>query len=493
MLVSACGLVLGLEDGVYVAPDGSDDVVVGDSSGDASSDAREPPKDVIDIEANFATCDGAPPFVTDAIYVSMSTGVDSSTCGASTAPCKTVGKAVVRAASTTNKTIYLGKGVYDESVSINSGSENNTVIQGGFDDYPDAAWVQSCDQQKATIASTKTNFSVIVDGQTATLRLIKVVSRNEAPDNESVYAIVVKGGTLTLDNALLIAQNGGLGSDGKPGDPGFGCGSGSGGAAGVPGTPGTFSELTYAPTTAGTGGQGGAGAGQVGSMGACSNNCGTCGSAFVLGVDASIFDGGTFDGGTFDGGTFDGGTFDGGGFDSGVCVFTTFMNNSCAQAGNAGCGGSGGPGGAGGKGGGASIALYVNGSSKVTLMNGVSLNTASGGNGGAGGAGGAGAPGMTGPSGNSLTCDIGCGDGGFCNFILLAGGDGGTGSLGGMGQSGGGGAGGPTYLFVAPNLMQVDAALASPNWLMNSKLGIGGTGGQPNGAAGEAKTSRTIP
>jgi len=41
--------------------------------------------------------------------------------------------------------------------------------------------------------------------------------------------------------------------------------------------------------------------------------------------------------------------------------------------------------------------------------------------------------------------------------------------------------------------MQVDAALASPNWLMNSKLGIGGTGGQPNGAAGEAKTSRTIP
>ncbi len=495
-LVSACGLVLGLEDGIYVSPDGGGEDVTptGDSSGDAgadTSDAREPPKDVIDIEANFASCDGATTLAIDAVYVSPTGADNNGNCGKASAPCQTIATALTLAAKTTGKTIYLGHGdpnapnaVYDELVTINQQDQDKLVIQGGFDDYPDAAWVQNCNQQKAIIKSRNNDYTVLLSGYSATLRLVHVESRDNAPDDESVYAVVVNnGGKLTLDNTLLVAQNGGRGTDGAQGGMGSGCNNGSGGKVGAAGAPGTFSASSYLPTTAGTGDQGGAGPGQSGAMGTCDNNCGMCAIFSVFGLDGGV------DGGP-DGGPPDGGPPDGGG-----CLFTKFNSMRCGQPGDLGCGGSGGLGGEGGKGGGTSIALYVDGTtSKVTLINGVSLNTANGGNGGNGGAGGAGAPGMTGNDGIPFMCDIGCGDGGLCDFISLDGGAGGTGATGGVGNNGGGGAGGPTYLYVAPNLMQIDSTLAAPNWLtMNSKLGAGGSGGKPNGNAGEAKASRKIP
>lgn len=475
-MISACGLVLGLDDGVYV-DGGLDGFIPTDSASDAAADSREPLKDVIDIETNFATCDGSPPIVPGAIYVAVN-GTDSATCGTVGDPCKTIGAAL--ALAKTSKTIYVGPGSYDEQVLLGA-TEDGYTLQGGFDTFPDAAWVPNCSQQAATIQSTKTNYSVKVEGSTATLRLLKVISQGQAPDEQSVFAVVVNNGNVTLDNTLLLAENAGRGTDGTTGGQGIGCNANGGTTTGTPGAPGSFGTVDFMVAQAGQGGQGTAGVSNPGDPGECSFGCGMCVYQSFL-----LADGGPPEAGV------DGSTLDGGGApEGGTCMFG-FGQYLCAEDGGVGCGGSGGLGGTGGTGGGASVALFIAGQSKVTLVNGVSLNTANGGNGGNGGAGGAGAPGQTGIQGLDTTCFTGClGDGG-CGFKTLLGGDGGTGTMGGSGGVGGGGAGGPTYLYVSPNLSFVDGTLA-PNWQTNSKLGTAGFGGKPNGDAGEAKPSRKTP
>lgn len=319
-------------------------------------------------------------------------------------------------------------------------------------------------------------------GPGSTLRLVHVESRDQAPDDESVYAVVVNGGSLTLDNALLVAQNAGRGTDGTPGIQGMGCDLGGDGKNGAAGKPGSFSAVgfDFIPSTAGNGDPGEAGAGAFGGVGACDFNCGSRSYMSILAGDAAPPDSGGFDAG------FDGGLGDGGG-DGGVCNFFLFGNQTCAEDGGFGCGGSGGSGGGGGKGGGASIALYIAGKSKVTLVGGVSLNTANGGNGGNGGLGGSGAMGQVGNAGADITCDLSC-----MMSKVLKGGMGGTGAPGGVGGTGGGGAGGPTYLFVSPDLSYVDALLA-PNWASNSMLGKPGSGGSPSGVKGDAQQSLKTP
>jgi hypothetical protein len=66
--------------------------------------------------ASILLADAAPAYGATTFYVNAATGADSSTCGASTSPCQTIGQAVENA--TDGDTIMVAAGTYPESVSI---------------------------------------------------------------------------------------------------------------------------------------------------------------------------------------------------------------------------------------------------------------------------------------------------------------------------------------------------------------------------------------
>jgi hypothetical protein len=171
------------------------------------------------------------------------------------------------------------------------------------------------------------------------------------------------------------------------------------------------------------------------------------------------------------------------GLDSGTCNIA--IGQVCGDDGGPGCGGNGGNPGTGGQGGGASIPLYVTGTSQVTMINGAFF-VGYGGTGGNGGSGGGGASGQGGSTGGTENCFTGC-DASSClpdNPTVLAGGAGGAGGNGGNAGGGGGGAGGPTYFYVATAPATV--TLENSAFTLGASLfnGSPGTGGPPNGPNG---------
>jgi hypothetical protein len=186
-------------------------------------------------------------------------------------------------------------------------------------------------------------------------------------------------------------------------------------------------------------------------------------------VEVLLPEGGFDDGPT----TGDGFSFDTGG----TCTGPTFTS---AGSGNAGCAGFGGGGGVGGQGGGAAIALFVSGTSDVTMKNGGGLFVGFGGAGGPGGMGGNGGSGVTGAVGTPASCATDCDSG--CMPFTLDGGAGGVGGQGGGGGFGGGGAGGPLYFYATFG----PATVSIPGATLDASAyeGIPGAGGTPNGIAG---------
>jgi hypothetical protein len=469
----ACADILGLHGGE----------LVGDGGVDAAADGLPPydggDKDVIDLgDANFAQCDGGTDDTTGAVYVSTShpgRNSDAQKCGAATQPCTSIQTAMAIASQTVQKKVILANDTFDEVVEFDA-TTNGIVVEGGYfldytlaDNNGNPAWVYQCATSLAHIVPTTSpqNYTIRFNGAAGnTLRLVTVQSRSASKYGESVHAILAIDSTVTLDNVVAVAQNGGNGLTGAPGSAQTGCiTSGQNGADGGPGAgggPGQFTTNGFTPDTAGTGGPGATGVYVGADAGQCDPSCGSCYMGFS---DAGQ-----------------------------TCSRST--STLCGSAGGPGCAGMGGHGGGGGQGGGASIGLYVVGNSDVTLSNGTTLFASSGGSGAAGGAGSTGAQGQTGGSGSPATCADSCGtaDGGFCGATAthqLAGGSPGSGGPGGAGGTGGGGRGGPAYLLVRVQPATVNGSNLVANG--DGGLGSGGAGGAPNGTSGEAVRYKVYP
>lgn len=166
----------------------------------------------------------------------------------------------------------------------------------------------------------------------------------------------------------------------------------------------------------------------------------------------------------------------GGGGSGGSCDSSEALVANSGAGGGGGSGGCGGQGGEGGGGGGASIALYLINSH--VEMEGLTLQTAGGGEGGRGGPGGPG--GMGGPGGTgggNFTLTDFPSDAGRYESVSGRGGNGGNGGDGGTGGPGGGGGGGPSVgVWCGPN-----SSYVSDTELAEDELGPGGNGGQSPG------------
>lgn len=468
---TACSLVLGLRDGTL----GSDAGVGTDGqTGDAATDVDpNPEKDVVTVDVDNAFCGDAARYRSpDAIYVDPVGGADIGNCGPDTQPCKSLKQALTQVKLKNPKVIYLGKGTYQEQVTLTQ-IENGLTIEGGWG----PGWTSECQASLATVIDPRSKNDPsgaptihVNNANNVTLRLFTVWSRNQGYTGTAVSAVWVTGSSnaVSFDNMTLVARYGGDGTIGSPGGTAFsfcGADSGAAGGPGAPGGPGSWGPNGFAYDTGGTGETG---------------HEGTAGGAGESSVDVSCY---------------------GNCLAYPGCGVGGPVTTSTGGGGSPGCGGPPGTGGTGGGGGGASAALFVWGS-KVSLSGGTTLLTVLGGQGGAGGPGGpgdAGRPGTDGlPDNNCLqSCtavDGGFNDaGGFCsqNRPPVPGGKGGdAGGPGGNGGQGGGGHGGPSYLvaYGGNGSVVVEAGI-----LTVSTVGDGGPGGAPNGAAGETEKVKTLP
>jgi hypothetical protein len=425
--------------------------------------------------SGYTPCNGqcilTNPITGPAVFVAPGGG--SGACGSEAAPCGTIAAGLAQIASSggTKNFIYLANGTYTEQVTLPAG----ITIQGGWLDTG-GSWTHQCvanPQAGAVIAAPAGATSTVVVNYatgSSTLDTLTVQNTNTAAAGQSLYGVMVNGGSATqlvLSNVAMNVSAGGAGGPGAAGGAGAAgatgtCpaasngATGSNGPGGGPGGAGIFGSAGYVPASGGSG----VAYGSTGNNGVAPQQ--TCTTATDQSDDGSC-----------------GGTCTG---TSGPC---------CNTAGGCGNGGKGGATGVGGNGGGSSIGLYVY--AGAVTMTGTSITTGAGGNGGTGGQGGAGGGGATGPSGAPGIYHSGCPSSCCCVCKTVANtcepaGVGSTGGAGGQGGSGAGGSGGDSYCWATSGGGTVTSTSGTCSNGTPGNGGAGGAAGPGGGGAGATGT-----
>lgn len=415
-----------------------------------------------DLGFEDSDCDGFDGHAATGIFVA-STGSNSA-AGTMKNPVKTIGEALKRAAASkkAHVAIYVGAGVYSESVVLVGG----VGIYGGYDP---ATWQRGLGKISKVFGGST---AVLGEDLTAdvTLQLLTIVADDAVGAGNSSYGlrVVDSAATVHVEACVVQAGDGAAGSSPKQpaqvtgaveGAPSAKLGEYWAGGKGAPapsctnagakgGDGGLGGYTTSGATTDGvdgkkggsvgtsTGGSGGAGGinappwdrlgdpGGMGVTGAHGAPAPALGDALGAVTAAGLYD--PADGN--DGGPGSGGAGGGGGGGGSYYGPSALIGGGGGGGGSGGCGGKAGPGGGGG---GGSFGILVKaGHVQVKASTIVP---------GQGGAGGSGAPGGLGGDG---------GPGGLGKHLFTGnkndGGDGGDGGGGGYGGPGGGGAGGPS-------------------------------------------------
>ena len=440
-----------------------------------------------------------------AIYVAT-TGDDAFE-GTRARPLKTI-QAGINAALAAGSDVYIGAGLYNESITLASG----VSLFGGFDP---STWVRDSFDPSYTplFTSTIQGGTLAVDGNGISGAIIEgltITSADATIAGSGSCGIRLIYSTVTLRHCSISAGNGAPGANGAnganglPGENGVagqagakdnarngnggrggnGYGGGNGGRGGDGGyyyvddpdregngEPGEDGYVGLYGGTAGTGGSGGDcdhegenGSGGSGGSSGTSGVHGPGGSSGFLNNNLWVSAAGIA--GT-DGNPGNGGGGGGGGGGQ-YGMSTPGTGNG---GGGGGGGGEGGYGGRCGQGGGGSFGLFVI-ESNITIEN-CTIRSGNGGNGGSGGSGGASGPGGAGGAGAT-----------YGNDEIGEGGDGGAGGQGGNGGHGGGGAGGPSFSTFKYGWFSIIISTDS-----TYIYGSGGTGGASSGNAGHAGES----
>lgn len=433
---AACASILGIEDGVLDTTDGDGGI-------------------------QLCTADSGVAVDPSQLFVSAEVGADTPTCGAPSAPCKTI-KAALEAVSPAIKTIYLATSrhsevKYVESVALPPGIE----LQGGWSvrGSPQAGydWQPICQdelanpQQIANIIGTDGVTIRVAQGAVALTNLY--LGSRPAEPGESLYGVMANGAdtVVTLTNVIVNTPHGGDGRDGDGGSPGAdapdaSCEAGTGmtpepGAGGDPAGAPSFQPDGVAVASATPGHPGGAG-----SNGAPSADAGcVSGASCAAGLGCS---------------------------DTGL--------TACGTPGLSGCGGGGGSSGGAGQSAGSAVGIYVSGGARI-VVNAGAITVDRGGNGGAGGVGGPGGKGSMGAKGDpSASIHNKCTACLSSPSVSAQGSSGTLGAPGSSGGQGGGGAAGDSFAFI-----NLDASISSD---AEVHFGSPGSAGQPGGATGRSGT-----
>lgn len=391
------------------------------TSGQGGSD-EQPPFTCFPLEVDDAT----------SLFVTLA-GEDSATCGSRSFPCRTIKRAIERAALGSEiDHVYVATGTYAESLELRPG----ITVEGGvsvFGSTGDFEWTLACSHEdKVVVAGAEgADQTVLAEDLSGEARLTNLTIETPASEvAESSYGVKALGAStkLVLTNVEVLPGSGGDGADGGEGDAGdagaAACeagdaegGSPGDGALGPP--DGEFDpELGFVPADGEDGEPGGPGHSGVEAAAPSPEN-GACVACYTCTNLA-------------------------------VCVQGT-ATPSCGERGTSGCGGDGGGAGEKGGGGGSSVAIFAVDS--LVEVRGGALVSGDGGKGGKGGPGGEAGPGGAGETGDpGPTCRVTP-----CEPLLCSneGGDGkgpGTaGTQGGRGGDGGfgsGGSGGHSFAIV---------------------------------------------
>ncbi len=384
------------------------------------------------------TCTLPPLPVNATIFVQPDGGSDSNLGDSPASPVQTLGAALLRAETRSGITIALQPGTYAEDVTLGIGLSSDSIVGAVT-----PTWQRDCDPaaRTRTIIATPSPQGVLISGNTGialSLSHLTVRSANATQPSESSYAVRVLNSRVILSQVHLIAGRGADGGVAAPPSPAGGavvcqgevdCGLPSPGDAGTSGLPSDGGFFSMAGFVAGRGGDG---------------TTGRPGGNGVLGLPGQTRSG---------------------------CVLacggvTPCMNNMLlcptttgtvdAGVGRCGCGGLGGGAGQGGPGGGSSVALFISGTSAVTLTSSL-LQSSAAGHGGLPSSGGTGAAGGAGVDGASARCAMGPCTRQQCSEVcapsspgdVVPGGPAGSpGGPGGPGGNGGAGAGGSSIPLV---------------------------------------------
>jgi len=125
-------------------------------------------------------------------------GSDANPCTSSTAPCKTIGKAIERSEEEAPgaATVEVAAGVYQELIELSHAADNGITING----------VGPSTEIKGPVAATKPTVKIVAPGNTATLSNLSVV--NPAGDAQDG---IEDGANVTLNNVSVDMQNAGEG------------------------------------------------------------------------------------------------------------------------------------------------------------------------------------------------------------------------------------------------------------------------------------------
>ncbi|MBL8684675.1 MAG: PE-PGRS family protein [Myxococcales bacterium] len=453
--------------------------------------------DPIDPTFTDDNCDGSDGVVAQCVFVSATSGNDTTGDGTRTRPVQTLARGIALAQMTSRSAVCAAGGVYLEAVTVASGIS----VYGGFDESDASFRFRRAASATTTVRAVGTVFLANAINDETHLEGLIIEARAPSAAGGSAYGVRLVAGTaplfvryntVTAGDATAGAA-GAAGSNGASASPGgngmmgcSGCTSsttgrgGNGGASPCGNTGGAGGNGGYDEngTTGGAGVGNPASGGAGGLRGMCivgpNNRPGGAGSDGAAGAAGSGGTGATGPGALAMGafvpasgvagsagtnGAGGGGGGGGGGGAGGIC--------RADQGGGGGAGGGGGcagtPG-AGGGGGGASFGVLVAAGTAV-----VSNNTLTTGVGGAGGAGGRGASGGAGGAG---------GMGGLGADEAGPGGAGGRGGAGGAAGPGGGGAGGPSACIARGGSATV---MASTNTCSAGAPGVGGAAGESVG------------
>ncbi len=423
------------------------------------------------------------------VFVNGTTGADTS-AGTKEAPLKTIGAAIAKASTATQKRVYVCEGTYAEHLVLDAAHDGISVYGG----WSCADWHYTGTQAK--VAPNDAGYALKVDGAAsavtiADLDMTAIAATGQDTSgvgNSSIAAFVNASTGVTLRRVALTAGNGSNGANG--GTPPTNLFStniadlqGSLGSGATGGLARTCACKIYGSSTGGKGGDGKApqadpglvglaspaatplgirdstgGAGENGGGSCTGGHSGPDGSARASGTAAAIYGVLTSLGWTPSSGTDGQAGNPGGGGGGGGGGLTD-------GAGGGGCGGCGGAAGRGGKGGGASVALLVR-DTAVTLEH-CALRS---GDAGEGGNGSTGEGGGGGGGGNIGAC---------------------SGGRGGNGAGGGGGAGGTGGVSLAIGYVGPTPAVDGATTVTSGTPGAGGNFG--GGGAGGTNVLGTAP
>lgn len=506
-LISACAAILGLDPlDAYVEADGGDGALDGSGDPDASTDPNPDDPDASSTvseagsfgEAGTAPCEPTAPPTPIAVFVSSTFDAGASATGEADAPFPSIAEAVSHARFIGAATVVIEQGTYSEAVTIEKVNTKDIVLDGAWT-RNGQTWTRDCsdDRKTKTVLRSTTNAGLTLRDNAAKITVANMTIESAPPgdpatdqEGASRYGVFVTDSQLLLSGVTVHALEGGPGGLATAGQPGARtCES---------------STLCTSTPKPGDNGPSGAAAGTFGNF------------------DATGFQPANGSPGAQTGGTGTNGTPGGSGSTSDKCSKgckkVADVGNACDQSegvkslssapGQCGCGGTGGKPGAAGRGGGASIGIYVTGSTSYVYVEYSDVKAENGGAGSPGGLGGVGgqpSSGAPGVANNDCWEDkcCRCGDCPSCGCYgpgpnpwpdccggagatpkripLPGGAQGGAGMAGGKGANGGGGAGGPSFTYVV-----LDGRLA-PFKESSGAYGSGGAGagGAKNGPSGE--------